>query len=56
VPIGKTALISASFLALAAAAQAGSVDPALFQDLQWRSVGPYRGGRVLAVEGDPVDA
>src|SRR3954469_21020055 len=58
VPIGKTAfaLFSTSFLAVAAAAQAATVDPQLFQELQWRSVGPFRGGRVLAVEGDPRDA
>jgi photosystem II stability/assembly factor-like uncharacterized protein len=32
--------------------QAGAaVDPALFQELQWRSIGPFRGGRVLAVTG-----
>src|SRR5512132_2403677 len=30
-----------------------SVDPALFQDLQWRMIGPFRGGRVLAVSGVP---
>jgi len=27
------------------------VDPKLFQDLHWRSIGPFRGGRVLAVTG-----
>ena len=27
------------------------VDPALFQELQWRSLGPDRGGRVTAVAG-----
>ncbi len=26
----------------------------LFTSLQWRSIGPYRGGRVVAVAGDPV--
>jgi photosystem II stability/assembly factor-like uncharacterized protein len=36
-----------------AVAQAAQVDPTLFQDLNWRSVGPFRGGRVLAVEGAP---
>src|SRR5256885_13437655 len=41
---------------LSAAAHAASVDPSLFQELQWRSVGPFRGGRVLAVEGDPRDS
>ncbi len=27
------------------------VDPVLFQDLRWRSVGPHRGGRVTAISG-----
>src|SRR5256712_6434612 len=29
------------------------VDAALFQDLHWRLIGPFRGGRVLAVAGVP---
>jgi photosystem II stability/assembly factor-like uncharacterized protein len=51
-----------ALLLLAAAAVAGHgllaqsdpntiVDPALYQDLRWRSVGPHRGGRVTAVSG-----
>jgi len=32
---------------------AAPVAPSLFQDLHWRSIGPFRGGRVLAVEGAP---
>src|SRR5438128_1559317 len=28
-------------------------DPALFKALRWRSIGPYRGGRVTAVAGVP---
>lgn len=32
-----------------------TVDSNLFKGLEWRSVGPYRGGRVVAVAGDPVD-
>ncbi len=32
---------------------AGVIDPALFSDLRWRSIGPFRGGRVLAVAGVP---
>ncbi len=28
-----------------------AVNPDLFQDLHWRSIGPFRGGRVLAVSG-----
>nr|PZN68433.1 MAG: glycosyl hydrolase [Sphaerobacter thermophilus] len=33
----------------------GPLDPALLQALEWRLVGPYRGGRVVAVAGDPRD-
>jgi len=29
------------------------VDPSLFQDLRWRLIGPFRGGRVLTVSGVP---
>ena len=29
------------------------VNPNLFQELRWRSIGPYRGGRVKAVAGVP---
>src|ERR1043165_7915394 len=32
---------------------ARAADPALFQDLRWRHIGPFRGGRVLAVSGVP---
>jgi len=49
-------LLAPLLIGIAAAAQAASVDPALFQDLHWRSVGPFRGGRVLAVAGDPTDS
>jgi photosystem II stability/assembly factor-like uncharacterized protein len=31
------------------------VPAGLLQNLHWRSIGPYRGGRVLAVEGAPDD-
>ena len=30
-----------------------AADPAIFQDLRWRLIGPFRGGRVLAVSGVP---
>src|SRR4029079_8270943 len=36
-----------------AAAVRSGFDPALFQDLRWRLLGPFRGGRVLAVAGVP---
>jgi photosystem II stability/assembly factor-like uncharacterized protein len=40
-------------LAAAPTAAAASVDPALFAGLHWRLIGPFRGGRVLAVTGIP---
>jgi photosystem II stability/assembly factor-like uncharacterized protein len=46
-----SALITATLLWLGATYAA--VDPMLFQDLHWRSIGPFRGGRVLAVVGVP---
>jgi hypothetical protein len=30
-----------------------AVDPAQFQELRWRLIGPFRAGRVLAVTGVP---
>ena len=34
-----------------AAVPGAPLDAALFKDLRWRGIGPYRGGRALAVEG-----
>jgi photosystem II stability/assembly factor-like uncharacterized protein len=33
-----------------------TLDPRLLDSLQWRLVGPHRGGRVVAVAGHPTDA
>src|SRR6185503_11698468 len=33
------------------AATTGPVDPALYKAMRWRGIGPYRGGRALAVSG-----
>src|ERR1700761_6896657 len=33
-----------------------AVDPASYQDLKWRLIGPFRGGRVLTVAGIPGDS
>src|SRR5213080_1706360 len=30
------------------------IDPTLLHSLEWRLIGPFRGGRVVAVAGDPV--
>src|SRR3954465_14424201 len=43
-------------LAVSAGAARADVDPAQMQDLHWRLVGPFRGGRVLAVAGVPGEA
>ena len=45
--------LAVPLLILATPALAAPVNPALFQDLRWRLVGPFRGGRVLAVSGVP---
>ncbi|MFN7943370.1 MAG: glycosyl hydrolase [Thermoanaerobaculia bacterium] len=37
------------------AAAAAAVDPLLLAGLEWREIGPYRGGRSAAVEGVPGD-
>src|SRR5256885_3260748 len=43
-----------TLLFFAASANA-AVDPTLYQDLHWRLIGPFRGGRVLAVSGVPSE-
>ncbi len=43
----------AAALLLAAASAGAALDPTLLGDLHWRLVGPFRGGRVLAVSGVP---
>jgi len=40
-----------AFLFITLAAQAAGIDPALYGGLHWRLIGPFRGGRVLAVSG-----
>ncbi|HKR62254.1 MAG TPA: hypothetical protein VJZ00_00880 [Thermoanaerobaculia bacterium] len=40
-------------LLLAGALRGATVDPALHQELRWRLIGPFRGGRVCAVTGVP---
>ena len=45
------ALAGLAALALPAAAAGAELDPALLSTLEWRLVGPFRGGRVTAVAG-----
>ena len=40
-----------SLLLAAVCAQAAGIDPGLYSGLSWRLIGPFRGGRVLAVSG-----
>ncbi|MFY9675646.1 MAG: hypothetical protein WAK13_14400, partial [Terriglobales bacterium] len=47
-----------SFLVLIAAVMLSSplkaqVDPAMFQELRWRMIGPFRGGRTVSISGIP---
>jgi photosystem II stability/assembly factor-like uncharacterized protein len=46
-----TALCLASFTNALAAEAGNGIDQSRFQALNWRGIGPYRGGRVLAVTG-----
>src|SRR5579859_7979248 len=32
------------------------LDPSALRSLEWRCIGPYRGGRVVAVAADPVNS
>ncbi|MEJ8568035.1 WD40/YVTN/BNR-like repeat-containing protein [Elongatibacter sediminis] len=50
--VAMLALLS-SFDATAQRRGGSYVDPAFFQALSWRNVGPWRGGRVTAVAGHP---
>jgi len=49
----RLAFISAIALGFLSDLQAQSVDPALYDGLEYRFVGPYRGGRSAAVTGVP---
>jgi photosystem II stability/assembly factor-like uncharacterized protein len=46
-------LTGCALVLFATLAAADPADPALFGALKWRSIGPYRGGRALAVAGIP---
>ena len=50
----RLALCLVVFLLLAANALA-QVNPAIVGGMKWRQIGPFRGGRVLAVAGVPGD-
>ena len=53
---GRTVFGLAALMVLAPVAlDAQMVDPSYLDLVEWRSAGPTRGGRALAVAGDPVD-
>jgi photosystem II stability/assembly factor-like uncharacterized protein len=52
----KCGIPACSLLLLAVAALAQSVPPELVNGIQWRLIGPFRGGRVMAVAGVPGDS
>jgi photosystem II stability/assembly factor-like uncharacterized protein len=49
------ALTASVALPEAATAQDSRVDPKLYQGMEWRNIGPFRGGRSVAVAGVPTD-
>ncbi len=51
---GLCAGVAVAALLLAPATMAQTVPPTAYQALQWRLVGPFRGGRVTAVAGHPA--
>jgi photosystem II stability/assembly factor-like uncharacterized protein len=48
-------LLAAVALLMTVVAPAQPYNDSLFKNMKWRSIGPYRGGRVLAVAGVPGD-
>src|SRR5262245_38835533 len=51
ISVAAVGLLSLTSSALRA--QSGRVDPALYAGLRWRSIGPFRSGRVNGVTGVP---
>src|SRR3989442_1634236 len=51
--IGLAFVLALAVVQSQPAVEPSSYSPALFKALRWRSIGPYRGGRVTAVAGGP---
>ncbi len=49
-------VVALFFVFLVAGSAVGEVPSELFNGLRWRLIGPFRGGRVVAVAGFPGDA
>jgi photosystem II stability/assembly factor-like uncharacterized protein len=52
---GFTALLCSLLMIANAAPLVAQVNPDLFGGMKWRQIGPFRGGRVVAVSGVPGD-
>ena len=53
---GYVGVLYALLMMVCAAAATAQVNPDLFGGMKWRQIGPFRGGRVVAVSGVPGDA
>ncbi len=49
----RFALLGLSLVSLAAPSAAQSFSPSLYQEMRWRMIGPFRGGRTRAAAGVP---
>jgi photosystem II stability/assembly factor-like uncharacterized protein len=49
----RNVLVLSLFLLLAAAAAAQQFSPSLYQNMRWRMIGPFRGGRTVGATGVP---
>jgi photosystem II stability/assembly factor-like uncharacterized protein len=47
-------LLFCLLITLSAFAPAQNVDPGWFQEMRWRMIGPFRGGRTVAISGIPA--
>ena len=52
----RAVLLAMILAAAGAGVYAQQVDESLYKGMKWRQIGPFRGGRVLAVAGVPGDA
>src|ERR1700719_3716693 len=50
---GKICCAAAALSIGSLAASAQSYDPKMFEEMQWRCIGPFRGGRTVAITGVP---
>ena len=52
---GFTGVLGVLLTIFYAGSAAGQVNSELFSAMKWRQIGPFRGGRVVAVSGVPGD-